>query len=141
MAVHATTTLYYNDQPIDIDTRMVPLIEALWSYGIETCSSCEDMGIYNGVAKGTAMIAFPDPDDARRFARTARRGMAVDPAVLRFGIVGDAEQAAAEGIPLSTIGVTFPNDRIAELVERLHTEHGRLTTGESPRAMQTTAAR
>jgi hypothetical protein len=39
---HATVTLDFHGEPVEIDVGIAPLIEVLWARGVGTVGSCED---------------------------------------------------------------------------------------------------
>jgi len=121
---HPTVTIDRQGQPITIDIRIAPLIEALWSRAIATVSSCEDAATSEygvGLPDGTAYVAFSDRHDARRFARTCRGGWAVDRSVIVLPPVGPGDLVGEDdfGIKLGTTTVVFPAARIEAIAARL----------------------
>jgi len=120
---HSTVTIDRHGEPIAIDVRIAPLIEALWARAIATVSSCEETATSEhgvGLPAGAAYVAFPDRHDARRFARTCRGGRAVDPAVVLLPSVGPEDLLGDElGIEPGTTTVVFPTARIEIVTARL----------------------
>ena len=60
-ARHPQTLVEYDGNLIEVDTGIVPLLEAMWASGFRTYASCEDHG------GGDARIWFSDPDHQARF--------------------------------------------------------------------------
>jgi len=115
---HATVTLSREGEPtVEVDAGIAPLIEALWSRGIETVASCEDGGTSaeGGLPSGLAWIGFPDEEHASRFCELA--GSAILGAFpLDREIRGRAE---IEGIPSEIWLASFPSAQIGPIAETL----------------------
>jgi hypothetical protein len=66
---HATITLEYQGEPVEIDAGIAELIESLWAQGVETSGSCEDGGTSGeeSTPVGIAWVTFPQLRDVLRF--------------------------------------------------------------------------
>jgi hypothetical protein len=58
---HDTTPAFYEDRWVDIDSKIVPLMEALWARGFRTYSCCEEY------RRHVIRVWFSDPESYERF--------------------------------------------------------------------------
>ncbi len=66
---HETIKLKYNNQYIDIDKKIAPLITEIWKAGFKTNNSCQ-----NNVPRGYIWISFNDSIDMKKFINIIFQG-------------------------------------------------------------------
>jgi hypothetical protein len=79
---HEWTTLRHPDGRLldAVDVGIAPLVEALWTRGYETKSSCENGGeVYAWCPVGMAYVSFASETEAERFAREVCKLPGYDP--------------------------------------------------------------
>jgi hypothetical protein len=119
------------EEPVQIDAALVPLIRALWAAGYETITCCQDLGESIGEHnsrkaaywKGWALVELPSRP-ARRLAELA--------AVHQWPMHWTNETAWEMSIPVVMLGarpvipdlvqVRFPASQVRDLLAMLETE-------------------